>query len=1729
MSARSRGEGPPPLPPAAMPNAIAEAESGKGPKSGGGPPPIPRRGPPPPPPPRAKRASESVGQASSPSTALRPPPLSADLDGLLRALHGFLERELEHVPAQEGRTRAILLFELGVIEELAFGEMVESYQRFEAGFAADKSLLSPLRALRRRCSELERWGDVSALVLAELPLTESEAARAALLAELGSIHQRQMDDPAGATEYLERALGLVPHNRWALELLAQAHRRAEDWEPLLEVTGRLATLTSDGHERARLHVAMAEVAELQLGRPQQAEELYAEALELDSNNQKAALALRRLYLLHHRWRPLGELLVAEAGREHEPDEMFADIYRAARIAELELTDDVRAASLLETAAALRPNDLLPLRALAEIYRRGGKHEELVSVLRRQLALQRDPGARAELCYRLGRVLEAWLDRDDEALESYQKGLAELPSHEATLDALGALYRKLKRTHDLFELELLRAERHRDERLRVAAYVRAAQIAEHELGDFAQARLLNERAWALDPKLSEPFRSLERLYRHGEHWEALAGLYEQRAERTPDSSFAASLLRLAAAIYEEQLGQSGRAIAVLERIDALDAPQHETVIQLARLYERVGQSVELKAALARWASATNDDLERLALLRRIGELCDGPLRQSEEAVTAFRRVLVVDPKERSARLGLKGVLERSGRWDTLVDVIAEEVDLVDAPHERAALLLAQARIWEGKLGAPDKACAAYRKALELDPRSTPVALAYEESLRRQQEWRLLAEHLTWQAEQARELHGRSTSSLLCQAAELYESLLEDSAAAEQLFGQALEVDPFCLAAAHGLERLYLVAGDRSALEAHYLREAEGAQNPVLRVRAYLRLAALFESAPGGADEPGAIAAYESALRVEEDHPEALASLIALYRRAGKHERLVALLGRVAATAEDRDAAVAALKEWAAIIEQHFADRWDPEPIYRRVLEGDPEDSQAVAALDALAHRKRDLQGLLNLAVRQARRAETPTLEASLWQRAAIVLLVGGKPQEAIELLRRGLKREPTYLPTLQLLRRLDERADAWDEAVTLLEREAELSHFMEARHHALLRAGNILVDRFADGPRAVKLFAAVFDVDPTSGAAFGRLTELLSAGGEWTRLADAYQRRMAAVTPSARTPLQLQLALVYRDHLEDLPRATEVLGALLATDPEHLRALDLSAALCVLQQRWREAEQFLARVAAVTGIDDRGRHALLHRAEILERRLGEQEQALESLGLLLERDPEDREALSRSVAIYRQRKDWERTVELLGRLVSRGDDSERVQGLVGLAELYARSLGEPERAEECLARAAGICAESGAGIDEVTTYFERRGDFSGLEALWGRVLDTLPPEGAAGAVDVRLARAKILAARLLRPADAEAEIVAALRVAPNSLPARLELAGLHLWGDNLGEAATEYLRVLDRDSFMADAYRGLYRVFDRRGDLDRAAGAAQALLALGAADEVERTIADQTRLAVGAALPSAAATPLGKDGYWQFLAYDSGSPAARELLLALGDHLPVLFSAELEEQAGARLIAMDSEHEWVRRCDLWAQVLGVDAVGYFLASQPLASQSAGSLVARQGSGALTLAGAPPRLVLSEALMELGNEAELRFQIGRALGHVLGRTFYLSGLGPKRVALLLAAAVEVFQRGSGALLAGGSEQIDELVRRISKGVPRRARKLLEEPALAYARNGAVDAKQWVEAAERAAERAGLLLSGDMGAALSVLKRERASRRVQAELLRFAAGPHLYEARQRLGIAL
>jgi hypothetical protein len=115
----------------------------------------------------------------------------------------------------------------------------------------------------------------------------------------------------------------------------------------------------------------------------------------------------------------------------------------------------------------------------------------------------------------------------------------------------------------------------------------------------------------------------------------------------------------------------------------------------------------------------------------------------------------------------------------------------------------------------------------------------------------------------------------------------------------------------------------------------------------------------------------------------------------------------------------------------------------------------------------------------------------------------------------------------------------------------------------------------------------------------------------------------------------------------------------------------------------------------------------------------------------------------------------------------------------------------------------------------------------------------------------------------------------------------------------------------------------------------------------------------------------------------------------------------------------------------------------------------------------------------------------SDLELRFQLARAAEMARPERIVASGLSGEQLSTLLASVVRVFgpRTGTGESGAISTRDDDELLRTT---LPVRVRTQLERQ-LAAVRGRILDAERYQRACQRAADRAGLLICGDIDTAV------------------------------------
>lgn len=280
--------------------------------------------------------------------------------------------------------KALLYFKCGSVTEAKFGKEDDAIRYYEAAVRTSAACLPALHSLRDIYIRREDWIRVTQTLELESKLWTEEKERAGILAHIGQIFLDRLVNPTRAIEFFEQALSVdkdsMPANR---ALFAMYFQRGE-WDRALaasQVLLQKASREGEPSERSEFHRKRAIVA-LRLGQIRMACDSIAAALDVYPESLSAL-----------------ELLVGVASRRHLPYD-FSPLCRelekqyrrrdlphclarvlCAQAALMQPANDLEGVeALLQEAARLAAQDLLPAQSLAAFFERMRRYQEACDVL-----------------------------------------------------------------------------------------------------------------------------------------------------------------------------------------------------------------------------------------------------------------------------------------------------------------------------------------------------------------------------------------------------------------------------------------------------------------------------------------------------------------------------------------------------------------------------------------------------------------------------------------------------------------------------------------------------------------------------------------------------------------------------------------------------------------------------------------------------------------------------------------------------------------------------------------------------------------------------------------------------------------------------------------------------------------------------------------------------------------------------------------------------------------------------------------------------------------------------------------------------------------------------------------------------------------------------------------------------------------------------------------------------
>ncbi len=1191
------------------------------------------------------------------------PALRKAIDGAAARADLFVElarayRAAAEAPAADAKARKVLLRRAAEVWDRDLGQpekAVEAWRDLVALDPLDQGARAALEACLVRAGRLE---EVAEDLRRRIDASGDAGERRDLLAKLARCHE-EAGDPEGAARAWREVVASGEESPEALHGLADAlealgpSSAGERLDALARLSGRLA-----GAERAEVDLERAALLEAALGRPGDA----------------AAILLGVV-----RGGGLGAALLAEA------------------VASLEqlLARGVEPVAIAQT--------------LAPVYaarREPAKQVAMLELLAQRLPEDADGRERARLLLDAAAIHDERLSDPRGALSNASAALRACPSHAEARQSCERLARAVGAMSELYDLLVETAARlaagdpgHPEEER--AVRLRAAQIAEEDLGSADEAAAQLRRCLALAPAEPATLAALTRVALGAERWEEACDLLRERARLAQGAERVALLAQLAGTLHERIVSPAAAADVYRQALDGAPPEARPRLLgRLAAALEAAGDHAGQARVLEELSRSAVDPAEAAAAARRRAHLQIGKLGDPLGAVEHFRAALAARSDDAEARAALEALCANDdpavGRAAAAALLVAAEATgdprrvlaaleglaaRAGTPEDRADAECRAARIWGEQLGQWSMAFAALRRAV----RSQPA----DEGVRRE----------------------------LCEAA------------------------------------------GRADLDADAAREYEAllpALAGVSAAAAWRELARLCEERLSDPERAGR--AWAESLRLAPGHREALAALVRLHRAAGRDRERVEACLALAECSESDEERLACWREAAQALEGRLEEPAAAVEIWGRVASLAPADAAADAALERILVR---LDRAAELAEVLERRRSRPGGDKDVdlaFRLAELRRTRLGAPGDALALVAAVLRADPTHAGARTALvdlasvpgavgREALAMADALlralgEHAARVLAREKRLATLDDPLERARLHAEvRVIHERDLNQPELAFAAAARAFLEGGSAAAEAapEIERLAGATGLSERLAETYEA--AAVTAAGEDALALRrrAARVRTEKVADPQGAIAAWGRVreaVPDDPEALEALERLYAGA--REASKLAEVARRRAALVEGPE---RAALLVRLAELEETLGQDDRAIGAAEEALAADPASAPALEFLAGAYRRAG---RTTDLSRVLLAQADlardDSVLRHGLLlerarlledvadGRAALdaYAEVLAEnrrESRALEGLDRLLGRPATNDAAGRILEDVYRAQGDARRLTALLEARLDT----------------------------------------------------------------------------------------------------------------------------------------------------------------------------------------------------------------------------------------------------------------------------------------------------------------------------------------------------------------------------------------------------------------------
>jgi len=1200
------------------------------------------------------------------------------------------------------------------------GDIGKAEETYKYVLGVDATDVEALANLDRIYLSLESWQDLAQILEMRVHATTEGLELVELYARLGELYETRLADLPNAIRAYGRIFDeLDKTHEGTIQALARIYEQQEAWKELDAVYLRELENAAGDSAEADIRSKIAHLAADKLGQPERAIDTWKAVLDLRGEDPEALRALSDLYESLAQWAKLVDILEREFDIASSDEERVAILTRRARTTSDKLGRDEAALDDWNRVLDIEYANLTALRAIADIRRRQGEPNELLTALHQlvdRAASLLDGAELKEIFRELGKTYGAQHQPYD-AADAWRKLLEVGPDFEA-MSALEAIYRGEEKWTDVIGVKMQRAEALAEPAERIEELRSIAALWRDPTGDPDGARAAYEKILEIDPTHDEAFSELEKLHNTAGRWEPLVELLLARLETREETSEKTELLRKIARVFEEKLDDKNQALDALVNALALDFHDRETARYLERMAQATGRWAEVIQTVNGWLKQQTEPRDKIRLCLHLAKWYGDDLGHPEYAQPYYAQIIQLDPQNVGAMRQLASLYKKAGNWQQMGSTLTRALDVATNDIDRKEVLNDLGELLDSHMQQTEQAISSFQRALEVDPHFLPSLENLERIFAARGQNRDLVDVLQRKVQATKDPAQNAGTKL--RIAQLYESSLGDASRAAQVYREVIEIEPNNIHGLRGLTRVCEVLEQWPELVTVLERQLDVVTTEREKIEALMHLATLHEEHFLKADL--AAQRLEQVLEVDPNNEEAYFKLERNYRKLRQWLDLINTYDRHIAATLERKTKVELYGAIAQVYADEVEDAERAIDAYKNIVDLDEQNIPALEALAKLNDKLGDAAQSIDYMTRVAELTQDTKQRVDSFYRIGKALDEKLNDRVAAqERYEMALDLDPSHLPTLAALRQIAIDSADYDKAARYLDQEQSYTQAPRQRARLLVELGKLREEMLGDHASAVLAWQTGHEADPENEDAALPLVDEYISQKDWERaepLLEMLVRKSGKRDRGEQHTLQNKLGQVCAALGQDdkALKAYTAAHQLDLTDQVTIRGL---ADVCFRLKDWGAALTNYQKVLTALGEDEaEARADVYYRLGCIKREQGQAKQAINNFEKALSVDAAHRPTLEALVSLYNELKDWKQVVAYRRQIldnVFEGD--ERFHMLNEIADVWNDQDKNPGKAIEALEEARELQPLNPGLLHKLIALYQATEN-------WSKMIDTL---------------------------------------------------------------------------------------------------------------------------------------------------------------------------------------------------------------------------------------------------------------------------------------------------------------------------------------------------------------------------------------------------------------------